>query len=358
MIGLARIVAFRLFLACCAAGVATAQSDLARIAEAREAYDHYKDCPAALHALEGVSEQGRSPVWVIYMARANECLGKIKEAEQFYEQYDQLVPNQADVLQKIGQLRYRLTREQTANSRHGMFTGFWMCQSTGSIGYYRFEYSNDKMRVGCVFSGSNGEISGEYPTTGTPQSTTADGNTTTTTCKWIDDTLSCSFVITGAVVSSSSVTYKLLAPNRLEMRGTGAAPDVCDRIQANQYRAVVEKESSKLANLESAARTAEDELVRYLESNALFITNINAQTCKLSWKQLEDGRHKKLKDGLDKTARLDDIPVEGSDKSGDGYWYLYTGQDMREHLYFKDRDRMRVAAELWRRAAHACGALK
>jgi len=101
----------------CSAVAVSAQSDLARIAEGRAAFDQHHDCPAALRAFESVSTEGRSPVWIIYMARTEECLGKIEEAVGYYEQYDQLVPNQAEVLQKIGELRYQVGKLHEQRAR-------------------------------------------------------------------------------------------------------------------------------------------------------------------------------------------------------------------------------------------------
>lgn len=104
-------------LVLCALPAAQGQSDLAKIAEGRVAYDKYHDCRAALQAFESVTEEGRSPVWVIYMARTEECLGKLDEAARHYEQYDRLVPNQAEVLQKIGELRYLVKKHKEEAQR-------------------------------------------------------------------------------------------------------------------------------------------------------------------------------------------------------------------------------------------------
>jgi hypothetical protein len=88
---------------------AFAQTDAERFAEGRVAFDKFKDCPGALQALEAVSAEGRkNPLWVFYMAKATECLNKFDDALRFYEEYDRMIPGQAAVLDKIGELRYQL----------------------------------------------------------------------------------------------------------------------------------------------------------------------------------------------------------------------------------------------------------
>jgi hypothetical protein len=90
-----------------------AQSDAQNFAEGRVALDKYKDCKASLDALGGVSEDGRKdPVWVFYMAKANECMNRAADALRYYEEYDRLLPGQAPVLDKIGDLRYRVGVER------------------------------------------------------------------------------------------------------------------------------------------------------------------------------------------------------------------------------------------------------
>jgi hypothetical protein len=89
-----------------------AQSDETKFAEGRTAFDKYKDCPAALRAFDAISPEGRrDPVWISYMAHTQECLGNLAEAVRYYEQYDLLVPGQVDVISKLGDLRYRLSKQ-------------------------------------------------------------------------------------------------------------------------------------------------------------------------------------------------------------------------------------------------------
>ena len=95
-------------------GNAIGQSDAVKVAGGRTALDN-KDCPAALRAFDGVSVEGRSnPVWIIYMARTEECVLNFGKAVEYYERYDQMVPEQAEVLNKIGELRYRITKDKEA----------------------------------------------------------------------------------------------------------------------------------------------------------------------------------------------------------------------------------------------------
>src|SRR5260370_19891071 len=73
------------------------QSDAEKFAEGRIAFDAHHDCPAALDALQSVSDTGRkSPLWAFYMGKVEECLKRPTEALTYYEQYDQLVPGQRE----------------------------------------------------------------------------------------------------------------------------------------------------------------------------------------------------------------------------------------------------------------------
>lgn len=90
-----------------------AQSDGERFAEGRIAFDKYKDCPAALKSLEGVSQAGRNnPLWIYYFAQVNECVENFQEALTYYEKYNLLVPGQGEVVDKIGELRYKARKQQ------------------------------------------------------------------------------------------------------------------------------------------------------------------------------------------------------------------------------------------------------
>lgn len=92
---------------------ASAQSDGEKFAEGRIALDKYNDCPAALKALQGVSETGRqNPIWISYMAKASECVKNFRDALTYYEKYNQLVPGNGEVVNKIGELRYLARKQQ------------------------------------------------------------------------------------------------------------------------------------------------------------------------------------------------------------------------------------------------------
>lgn len=87
---------------------AFAQTDAEKFAEGRVALDKFKDCPAALKALETVSEEGRkNPLWAFYMAKVHECLSNNEEAIEYYKKYDALIPGQVEILEKIVEIRYQ-----------------------------------------------------------------------------------------------------------------------------------------------------------------------------------------------------------------------------------------------------------
>jgi hypothetical protein len=94
---------------------ALAQTDAEQFAEGRTALDKFKDCPAALKALEEVSAEGRkNPLWLFYMAKTTECLNRFSDALRFYEEYDHMIPGQTAVLDKIGELRYAIRKKEEA----------------------------------------------------------------------------------------------------------------------------------------------------------------------------------------------------------------------------------------------------
>jgi hypothetical protein len=101
------IVWIGLFFAC----GAFAQSDAELFAEGRVAFDKYKDCAAAEKALTAVSADGQnSPLWLSYMARTEECLGKIQAAISYFERYDRAVPGQVEIINKLADLRYQVSK--------------------------------------------------------------------------------------------------------------------------------------------------------------------------------------------------------------------------------------------------------
>lgn len=99
-----------------------AQSDAELFSQGRIAFDKYHDCPAAEKALSAVSVAARNdptwgPVWMSYMARTEECLGNLQQAIIYWEQYDQKKPGQADVINSLADLRYRLQKQQEAEAK-------------------------------------------------------------------------------------------------------------------------------------------------------------------------------------------------------------------------------------------------
>lgn len=92
---------------------AQSKEDAQKFAEARIAIDKYKDCPASLKALESISEEGRkNPLWAYYMAKNQECQNNLEAALKYYEQYSALVSADAELIDKIADLRYRVTRNK------------------------------------------------------------------------------------------------------------------------------------------------------------------------------------------------------------------------------------------------------
>lgn len=94
------------------ATLALAQSDPEKFAEGRVALDTHKDCPAAYRALSGVSENGRKDaMWIYYMGKTTECLKKYEDALSYYRAYSKLIPPNAELLNKIGELQYEAHKE-------------------------------------------------------------------------------------------------------------------------------------------------------------------------------------------------------------------------------------------------------
>lgn len=92
---------------------AAAQSDAESFALGRVAFDKYKDCGAAEKAFTAVSVDGQNnPLWLSYMARTEECLDNLAKAIHYYEKYNQFVPGQVETINKLADLRYRLSKIQ------------------------------------------------------------------------------------------------------------------------------------------------------------------------------------------------------------------------------------------------------
>jgi len=97
---------------------ALAQTDAEKFAEGRIALDKFKDCEAAYKALSGVSEQTRKEaMWLFYMGKATECLKKYDESLCYYRAYSKLVPPNAELLDKIGELQYQADKRSAGEAK-------------------------------------------------------------------------------------------------------------------------------------------------------------------------------------------------------------------------------------------------
>lgn len=108
-----------LVIALCFASLAIGQkrSDADLFNEARIAIDKFKDCPAAVKALNEVSAQGkRNPIWIYYKARASECANDLAESLSQYREYNRIAPGHQEILDKIGELEYKLRKQQEDNA--------------------------------------------------------------------------------------------------------------------------------------------------------------------------------------------------------------------------------------------------
>ncbi|MGA3102195.1 MAG: hypothetical protein ABSD61_10065 [Terracidiphilus sp.] len=87
------------------------QNDGELFAEGRIALDKYKDCAASLNALKQVSPEGqKNPMWIYYMAKANECAGNIADALNYYKAYAATNPS-PEITEKIGDLQYKVDQQ-------------------------------------------------------------------------------------------------------------------------------------------------------------------------------------------------------------------------------------------------------
>jgi hypothetical protein len=86
-----------------------AQTDTEKLQEARRAVEKYKDCEIGREVLGEISAAGQAnPLWVFYMAKSYECsetLPDLRGAIEWYGRYDQLVPGQPAIVEKLVKLR-------------------------------------------------------------------------------------------------------------------------------------------------------------------------------------------------------------------------------------------------------------
>ena len=94
-----------------ASGIANAQqpSDADLDAEGQVAMSQFHDCARARSAFEreSVSAQG-APTWLDEVARAAECAGDLAGALNYYERELKKLPDTPRLVQKVGELRYKL----------------------------------------------------------------------------------------------------------------------------------------------------------------------------------------------------------------------------------------------------------
>ena len=89
-----------------------AQSDPERFAEGRVVLDTHKDCSTAYRVLSSVSENGRKDaMWIYYMGKTTECLKRYGNVLFYYRAYSKLIPPNAELLNKIGELQYAADKE-------------------------------------------------------------------------------------------------------------------------------------------------------------------------------------------------------------------------------------------------------
>lgn len=100
-------------LFCGSFGFGQKRSDADLFTEARIAIDKFKDCPTAVKALKEVSDAGkRDPIWIYYTAKSSECANNLVESLRLYRQYNELSPGHSEIIDKIGELEYRLRKQR------------------------------------------------------------------------------------------------------------------------------------------------------------------------------------------------------------------------------------------------------
>jgi len=97
---------------------AQGQSDSEIFAQGRVALDKYKDCTAARGAFEAESPAAKdSAIWLDYAARASECTGDLGLALDYYERELKKLPGTPRLIDKVGDLRYRIQSLQDQAAR-------------------------------------------------------------------------------------------------------------------------------------------------------------------------------------------------------------------------------------------------
>ena len=158
-------------------GSGHALTDSDKFAEGKIAFDKYEDCPASQDAFLSVSAEGRqNPLWNYYIAQTYECLKKYDIAIKYYEAYNQSVPGQPAISDKLADLRYNLKKQKAEDearkavkekdaadkaaveARRNNLAGFWM----GNNGIrYKFSQHDAKEVYGYNISKNNLTLSGK-----------------------------------------------------------------------------------------------------------------------------------------------------------------------------------------------------
>jgi hypothetical protein len=143
--------AFVTFIASCLVALCSLTSfaqktDEERLRVARVAIEKYQDCAIGREVLEEISEaRRRTDRFVIYyMARSYECsetLSDLQGAIKWYEEYDQLVPGNAEIVNKLIALRVKTGNKrndetQKAKEREALsndISGLWQPDDGGDV---------------------------------------------------------------------------------------------------------------------------------------------------------------------------------------------------------------------------------
>jgi hypothetical protein len=92
-------------------------SDLELFEEGRVALDIHKDCKTAQQAFMAESRTGKdSPIWLDYAARVAECLNDLPTAVSYYELELAKLPGTSRLMDKIGELRYKIQLDANASA--------------------------------------------------------------------------------------------------------------------------------------------------------------------------------------------------------------------------------------------------
>jgi hypothetical protein len=92
---------------------ASQSNDVLLFQEGRVALDKYRDCPTALKAFSSVPDNSpvrTDPIFAHYMYRTYDCLGDIDNALKWFQVFAERVPQSAETINTLADLRYRKTK--------------------------------------------------------------------------------------------------------------------------------------------------------------------------------------------------------------------------------------------------------